>query len=50
MWPSDPLMSLAYVGIKGGMVIVVCGRSGTDIVTDGAGYKDVCRLLQDPGI
>ena len=28
----------------------VCGRSGPYIITDRAGYEDVCRLLQDPGI
>ena len=28
----------------------VSGRSGPYIITDRAGYEDVCRLLQDPGI
>lgn len=47
---SDPLMSLAYVGIKGGMVIVSADDPGPISSQTGAGYKDVCRFLQDPGI
>jgi indolepyruvate ferredoxin oxidoreductase alpha subunit len=33
---ADPLMSLAYVGVKGGMVIVVRRRPGADFQPDRA--------------
>ena len=38
---SDPLMSLEYVGVKGGMVILGCRRSGTDFFPDRAWIQDI---------
>ena len=34
---SDPLMSLAYIGVRGGMIVVVA-VTGPMVITDGAGY------------
>ena len=36
---SDPLMSLEYVGVKG-------GRSGADLITDRTGYADICSIFK----
>ena len=39
---SDPLMSLNYVGVEGGCVIYVAGRSGPHFVADRARYASLC--------
>lgn len=43
---SDPLMSLAYVGVKGGMVVLVGGRPGTDLVADRTGYPPLRAVFK----
>ena len=45
---SDPLMSLEYVGVKGGMVILVADDPGTDFFPDRAGYKTFFQIFQAP--
>ena len=47
---ADPLLSLAYVGVKGGMVIVSADDPGPISSRDGAGYQAVCGFLQNTGI
>lgn len=47
---ADPLLSLAYVGIKGGMVLGCSRRSRADFLSDGTGYADLCLLLQNSRI
>ena len=44
---SDPLMSLEYVGVKGGMVILVADDPGP-ISSDRAGYKTFFQIFQAP--
>ena len=43
---SDPLMSLAYMGIKGGMVIVSADDPG---LTDRAGHQNFRTVFQAAG-
>ena len=43
---SDPLMSLEYVGVKGGMVILVADDPGPDFFPDRAGYKTFFQIFQ----
>ena len=55
---SDPLMSLEYIGVKGGMVVLVAERNGracggrprSDLIPDGAGYPHVCNVFQSAGL
>ncbi len=47
---SDPLMSLAYVGVKGGMVGSGGRRSGAHIFPDRTGYTQVRPVFQASGI
>lgn len=46
---SDPLMSLAYMGVKGGMVIGICRRSGPYLFPDGAGHQNIRTVFKLPG-
>ena len=43
---SDPLMSLEYVGIKGGMVILVADDPGPIFFSDRAGYQTFFQIFQ----
>ena len=45
---SDPLMSLEYVGIKGGMVILVADDPGPISFSDRAGYQAFFQIFQAP--
>ena len=46
---SDPLMSLAYVGVKGGMVVVVADDPGPYLPRQ-TGYTQVRPVFQAAGI
>ena len=43
---SDPLMSLAYVGVKGGHGHCRRRRPRPDFFPDGAGHAAFCRIFQ----
>ena len=43
---SDPLMSLAYIGVKGGMVIVVADDPGP--ISSQTEHAALCRFFQAP--
>ena len=47
---SDPLMSLAYVGVKGGMVVVVADDPGPISSQTEQGHTALCPIFQAPGV